>query len=73
MSQMNISQGPIVRVKPRPNIYTVLIWVAIVVLLISLITCLYYLMAEPPRGYGLNFGDMFGKNPVPTSIAPVGK
>jgi flagellar basal body-associated protein FliL len=72
MSQTNTLQGPVVRVAPRPNIYTVLIWVAIVVLLIAMVTCLYYLMAAPPRGYGLNFGDMFGKNILPTA-APVGK
>jgi hypothetical protein len=51
----------------------VLIWVAIVVLLITLVTCLYYLMAAPPRGYGLSFGDMFGKVPLPTNVAPAGK
>jgi hypothetical protein len=73
MSQMNISQGPVVRVQPRPNVYTVLIWVAIVVLLIAMIVCLYYLMAAPPRGYGLNFGDMFGKIPAPANLAPAGK
>ncbi len=64
MSQTT-SQGPVVRVKPQPNIYTALLLVAIVVLIATLAITLYNLMAAPPAGYGLTFGEIFGKTPTP--------
>ncbi len=57
MSQM--SSGPVVRVKPQPNIYTILLVAAILVVGIALGLVLYKLMSPLPAGYGLEFGDIF--------------
>ena len=56
---------PVVRVKPQPNIYTILIIVAILALAITIGLVLHNLMAEtgPGGGYGMSFGDLF--NPLP--------
>jgi hypothetical protein len=47
-------------------VYTVLIVVAILILAVTVGVSLYYLLAAPPTGCGLSFGDLFGK------IAPPG-
>jgi ABC-type dipeptide/oligopeptide/nickel transport system permease component len=64
MSQLS-SQGPVIQVKPQPNVYTVLLVVAAVALAVTIGLVLYNLMAEPPAGYGLSFGDLLG--PLTTS------
>ena len=51
--------------KPAPTIYTALLAVAIVALLATVIIVLHNLMAEPPNGYGLTFGQIFSKVEVP--------
>jgi hypothetical protein len=43
----------------RPNVYTVLLILAIVALGAALAMVLVGLLAEPPQGYGLSFGDLF--------------
>ena len=53
------AQGPVVYAKPQPNIYTVLLIVANLALLVTIGVVLYNLMASPPAGYGLRFGDLF--------------
>jgi len=63
------SQGPVIRVKPQPTIYTLLMIVAIVVLAVTLGLVLHNLLAAPPSGYGLSVGELFGpfKAPAPGS------
>ncbi len=61
------SQGPVIRVKPQPTIYTLLIIVAILVLGVTLGFVLHNLLTASPDGYGLSFGELFGpfKAPAP--------
>ena len=53
------SQGPVMQVKPQPNIYSVLLIVAILVLLVAIVLVVMNLMAPLPNGYGLEIGDLF--------------
>jgi len=53
------SQGPVVQVKPQPNIYTLMILVAIIVLVVTIALVLRNLLATPPAGYGLSFSEVF--------------
>ena len=62
MSQM--SHQPVIQVKPEPNVYTVLILVAIVALLVALVVVSHNLMSS----YGLSFGEMFGKVVTPSAV-----
>jgi len=55
-----ITQGPVVQVKPQPNVYTVLLIVAIVVLALATGVVLYDMMTS----YGMSFGDIFSSQPV---------
>ncbi len=48
-------QGPVVRVKPRPDIYTLLLIVAILILAATIGIMLYDLMVT----YGMSFVDIF--------------
>jgi hypothetical protein len=59
------TQGQVIQVKPAPDVYTLLLLVAILVLAVAVGVSLYYLMANPPVGYGLTFGDLFGHVKVP--------
>jgi hypothetical protein len=52
------SASSVVRAKPQPNIYTVLLMVGVVVLLATLVVVLYTLMSAMPKGYGMDFGDL---------------
>ncbi|MGA2265087.1 MAG: hypothetical protein ABSH10_01485 [Phycisphaerae bacterium] len=52
---------PPIQVKPQPDIYTVLILVAILGLVLTIGVSLYYLLASPPIGCGLSLSDLFGK------------
>lgn len=52
---MTQTQGPVVQVKPQPNIYTVLLMVAVVVLVFATVVVCYDLMTT----YGMSFGDIF--------------
>jgi hypothetical protein len=54
MAQMP-SRGPIVTVKPQPNIYTLLIIVAVLMLGVGLGVVLHNLMVD----YGLTFSQVF--------------
>jgi hypothetical protein len=53
------SRGPVIEVKPQPNVYTVLLIVAIMALAVAIGVVLRRLMAEVPTGYGLQFGQIF--------------
>ena len=60
------SQAPIVAVKPQPNLYTVLLVLAIVALAATIGMVLYNLLADVAggAGYGLTFGEVLtGKLP----------
>ena len=54
------STGPVLQVKAQPDIYTLLIVVAILTLAATLGVVLYYLFSAPPAGCGLAVGDLFG-------------
>lgn len=56
MAQVN-AQGPVVMVKPQPNIYTIMIIIAALVLAIGLGVMLYNLMSAD--GYGMTLGQVF--------------
>lgn len=47
------------RAQPQPNVYTVLLIVAVLALLATLVVVLRTLMAPMPGGYGLNLEDLF--------------
>ena len=53
------SQPPVFPVRPQPNIYTVLLFVAMLALLLALGVALWRLMSASPVGYGLEVGDLF--------------
>lgn len=50
--------GNTVQVKPRPDVYTVLVLVAILVLVVAIAVVLNTLMSSLPNGYGLKFSDL---------------
>jgi hypothetical protein len=45
-------------VKPRPNVYTMLLVVTILALIAAIVLMAMKLMSAPPAGYGLEFGDL---------------
>lgn len=49
--------------KPAPNIYTVMLLVAIVALIVSIVVVVGSLTAQPPDGYGMEFSEIFGSKP----------
>ena len=51
------SQGPLIEVRPQPNVYTVLLLVAIMALVIAIGVVLWKLTSSPPTGYGLGLGE----------------
>ena len=60
------SHGPLVEVKPLPNVYTVLLLVATVALALAIGVVLYNLLSEVPSGgYGLVFGLIFSGGDLP--------
>jgi len=56
----------VVRTKPRPNVYTVLLLVAILALGVTVAVVLWRLTADLPDGYGLKFADLFSAWEKPT-------
>ena len=60
------SQGQVVRVKPQPNVYTLLIIVGILVLAATIGIVLWNLLSDPPSGYGLSFGDLLNPSDIAT-------
>jgi hypothetical protein len=53
------SQPPTVEVRPQPNVYTVILLVAVIALALAVAIVFWKLTSPPPAGYGLNFGAMF--------------
>jgi hypothetical protein len=64
-------QTPVVEVKPQPNIYTVLLIVAILALAVTLGFVIYNLTTPvADGGYGLSFGELFtGPENLPATPA----
>ncbi len=52
-------QGPVVKVKPQPGIYAVLLLVAILFVGTAAVVVLHDLMTS----YGMSFGDVFSASP----------
>ncbi len=54
------AQGPVVEVRPQPNVYTILLLIAIIALGIAVGVC-YWKLTSPPAagGYGMEFGEFF--------------
>ncbi len=52
MAQRQVQQAG---ARPQPNVYTVMLLVAIIVLLTTIVLSLTHLMS----GYGMSFGDLF--------------
>ena len=59
-------QGPVVKVKPQANVYSVLLVVAIAALAVAIGLCLWRLLSPVPVGYGLDFSQLFDalKEPI---------
>jgi hypothetical protein len=53
------SQGPVIEVRPQPNIYTVLLLVAILVLLVAIGVVLWKLTSPMPNGYDMRLVELF--------------
>jgi hypothetical protein len=74
MSEANASQkpqGPVIPVKPSPNIYTVLIYICVLALAISVVIVLWRMTGEMPDGYGLPMKHIFQPNtPLPGPAGP---
>jgi hypothetical protein len=53
------SGPPAPRARPQPNVYTVLLLVAIAAAVATLVVVLHTLLAPLPGGYGLELKDLF--------------
>jgi len=58
MTQISQQPTPVAR-KPQPNVYTVLLIIAIIALGVTIGFVMYRLMAALPEGYGLEFSQLF--------------
>jgi hypothetical protein len=67
------TDAPVVTVKAEPDVYTVLLIVAILALGVSIGLVLYNLMSAPPDGYDMSFGTLFDTSKWPEPIRPRGK
>ena len=54
-----LPQTPLVESRPQPNIYTVLILIAVLALGLTVGLVFSNLTAAPPDGYGLKFEQLF--------------
>ena len=54
------NQGPVVPVNPQPNVYTVLLIIAIVAMAAAAIFGVHDLTSN----YGISFGDLFQYTPI---------
>jgi hypothetical protein len=72
MSQVPPGGQPVVEVKPQPNIYSVMLVIAILVLAVTIGLVMHNLMAswEDGSGYGLSVGELF--QPLDTGEAEGG-
>lgn len=56
-------EGPVVKVKPRSDIYTVLLGVAILVLALAIGVVVYDLI----QNYGMSFAELFTGQDIPST------
>jgi hypothetical protein len=61
------TQTPTITVKPQPNVYSVLLMAAVVVLAITIVACVSYLTGnvENGSGYGLTFDQIVSAKNLP--------
>ncbi len=52
----------------EPNIYTLLLIIAILALALTVGVVLWNLLATPPDGYGMSFGDLFTPFELPGGL-----
>jgi len=53
-------QGPVIQVKAQPDVYTILMLVAIIALAVAIVMCVRNLThAVDDGGYGLTIGQLF--------------
>jgi hypothetical protein len=64
------SEQPVVTVKPVPDVYTVLMVVAILALSLAIGLVLHSLLSASPDGYGMTFGSIFDSSKLPEPIRP---
>jgi len=58
------SQGPVIQVKAQPDIYTVMLIVAIIGLAVAVVLCGWKLTAPVDAGgYGMAIGELFKELP----------
>lgn len=62
------NNAPVIQVKPQDNVYTALLWIAILVALAAIILMSVNLFSE--SGYGIEIGDLF--SPVGETPPSVG-
>jgi hypothetical protein len=59
-------EGPVVPVRPQPNVYTVLLVIAVIALVVAIAVVAWRMTAEMPAGYGLDMKHLFQPNtPLP--------
>ncbi|MBI5724221.1 MAG: hypothetical protein HZA50_09710 [Planctomycetes bacterium] len=60
--------GQVATVKPKANVYTVLVIIAILALGSGIAFCLQNLMSPEPAGYGMKFDQLFKKWEPPPGV-----
>ncbi len=67
MTQANArDHGPVVPVRPQPNVYTVLMIIAIIALCVAIAYVAWRMTSPMPDGYGLSFEHLYQpKTPLP--------
>ena len=58
MTQLPSQQGPIVELRPQPNVYTVLLLIAVIALAIAVGVVFWKLTSPLPVGYGLEVKEL---------------
>ena len=51
--------GPVIPVKPAPNVYTVLLAMCVLALVVAISVVLWRMTGEMPQGYGLSTKHIF--------------
>lgn len=53
------THGPVIEVRAQPNVYTILLLVAVIALAVAVGACLWKLTSPPPVGYGMEIKQFF--------------
>ena len=59
------TKGPVIPVRPQPNVYTVLLFIAILAIAISVAVVLWKLTTPMPNGFGLELKHIFQPDAPP--------